>query len=103
MLKHFLLPFVLLECAIVDDSDNDEDMSDSSYIPEDSADSDEDFTPYKKTKAKRKKPQSGKLQKLHVCDKKVKWIKLRLSMVSIFRNSLLFANSEYNFILLRPF
>ena len=44
-------------------SDNVEEMSDSSYAPEDATDSEEDFNPYKKRKAKSKNKQTAKLRK----------------------------------------
>ena len=47
----------------MDHSDRDEELSDSSYSPQDATDSDEDFTPYKKTKAKTKNKKATKLQK----------------------------------------
>lgn len=50
----------LPECAVVDHSEQDEEMSSDSEAA--ATDSDEDFTPNKKTTPKRKSKREGKLQ-----------------------------------------
>ena len=66
--------FYLSECAVVGHTDDDdEEMSDSSYSPDNATDSDEDFTPYKKRKAKINNRKGAKLQQQQ--DKKVRGIK----------------------------
>ena len=59
--KNFILFCSLSECAVVDHSERDEEMSSDSAVA--TSDSDEDFTPDKKTTPKRKNKQVAKLQK----------------------------------------
>ena len=68
----------LSECAVVGHNDDDDEMSDSSYTPDNATDSDEEFTPYKKRKAKIriKSKQGAKL--LQRQDKQVRDIKLTI-------------------------